>query len=75
MNKQTQKWGINNDYAPLTDVLLGVPEYYRWVDAGPLIARTLNNAHKTGVKFDLQTAIAQHTEMVSIYEQNNVRIR
>lgn len=58
MNDKVRKWGINNDYAPLTDVLLGVPEYYRWVDAGPLIARTLNNAHKTGVKFDLQTAIA-----------------
>jgi len=73
MNESATKWGINNDYAPLTDVLLGIPEYYRWVDAGPLIARTLNNAHKTGVKFDLQKAIAQHTEMVSIYEQNNVR--
>jgi len=72
MNNKSSPWGINNDYAPLTDVLLGVPEYYRWVDAGPLIARTLDNAHKTGVKFDLQTAIAQHTEMVSIYEQNNV---
>lgn len=73
MSTTATRWGINNDYAPLTDVLLGVPEYFRWVEAGPLIARTLNNAHKTGVKFDLQTAIAQHTEMVSIYEQNDVR--
>ncbi len=67
------KWGINNDYAPLKEVLLGVPEYYQWVDAGPLIARTLNNAHMTGVKFDLQTAMAQHAEMVSIYESNGVK--
>ena len=73
MNVSNTRWGINNDYAPLTDVLLGIPEYYRWVDAGPLIARTLNNAHKTGVKFDLQKAIAQHSEMVSIYEQNDVQ--
>lgn len=74
-NEQTNEktWGINNDYAPLTDVLLGVPEYYQWVDAGPLIARTLNNADKTGVKFDLQIAMAQHSEMVAIYEANNVR--
>ena len=72
MGSETRKWGINNDYSPLTDVLLGTPEYFRWVDAGPLTARTLNNLHKTGVKFDLQTAISQHTEMVSIYEQNNV---
>lgn len=66
------RWGINNDYAPLKDVLLGKPEYYRWVEAGPLIGRTLANAHMTGAKFDLQTAMAQHAEMVSIYEDNGV---
>ncbi len=67
-----QRWGINNDYALLRDVLLGVPEYFQWVEAGPLIGRTLANAHKTGVKFDLQLAMAQHAEMVSIYESNGV---
>ncbi len=67
-----KKWGINNDYAVLTDVLLGKPEFYRWVEAGPLIGRTLANAHKTGVKFDRQKAMAQHAEMVSIYEENGV---
>ncbi|MGI9523981.1 MAG: dimethylarginine dimethylaminohydrolase family protein [Hyphomicrobiaceae bacterium] len=67
-----KKWGINNDYAQLHDVLLGKPEYYRWVEAGPLIGRTLANAHMTGVSFDLQTAMRQHAEMVAIYEQNGV---
>jgi N-dimethylarginine dimethylaminohydrolase len=65
-------WGIDNDYAALSDVLLGKPEYFRWVEAGPLIGRTLANAHKTGVKFDLQTAMAQHAEMVHIYEEAGV---
>jgi N-dimethylarginine dimethylaminohydrolase len=51
---------------------LGKPEYYKWVDAGPLIGRTLLNAHKTGIKFDLQTAMSQHAEMVAIYEENGV---
>ena len=67
-----RKWGINNDYAALHNVLLGKPEHYRWVEAGPLIGRTLANAHKTGVRFDLQTAMAQHAEMVSIYEDAGV---
>lgn len=67
------QWGIDNDYGPLTDVLLGKPEYFRWVEAGPLIGRTLANADKTGAKFDLQLAMSQHAEMVSIYEENNVR--
>ena len=65
-------WGIDNDYMPLRDVLLGRPDYFRWVEAGPLIGRTLLNAHKTGAAFDLQVAMAQHAEMVSIYEDNGV---
>ncbi|MDJ0614532.1 MAG: arginine deiminase family protein [Rhizobiaceae bacterium] len=74
MNVQNAKirWGINNDYAPLHDVLLGKPEFYRWVEAGPLIGRTLANADKTGVKFDLQLAMAQHQEMIRIYEDAGV---
>lgn len=72
-NRRThQNWGINNDYAPLHDVLLGKPEFYRWVDAGPLIGRTLANAHKTGASFDLQLAMSQHAEMVRIYEDAGV---
>lgn len=68
----TPGWGINNDYAKLHDVLLGKPEYYRWVEAGPLIGRTLANADKTGHRFNLQLAMKQHAEMVSIYEENGV---
>ncbi len=66
-------WGIDNDYGPLRDVLLGKPEFYRWVEAGPLIGRTLANAHKTGASFDLQKAMGQHAEMVRIYEDAGVR--
>ena len=65
-------WGISNDYAKLNHVLLGKPEFYRWVEAGPLIGRTLANAGKTGHRFDLQLAMKQHAEMVAIYEENDV---
>ena len=62
-------WGIDNDYGVLTDVLLGKPDYFKWVEAGPLIGRTLRNRHKTGVEFDFELALAQHREMVRIYEE------
>ncbi len=65
-------WGIENDYGRLRDVLLGRPLYYRWVDAGPIIRRTLQNQDKTGVSFDLKTAAAQHAEMVRIYQEAGV---
>ena len=65
-------WGIDNDYNTLHDVLLGRPDYYRWLDAGPIIQRTLQNQKHTGVTFDLETAKAQHAEMVQIYENAGV---
>lgn len=72
MNDRIQAWGIDNDFSPLRDVLLGRPDHYRWVDAGPITRRTLQNQEHTGVVFDLETALAQHAEMVSIYEDNDV---
>ncbi len=68
----TTAWGIDNDCGPLRDVLLGRPEYYRWVDAGPITQRTLQNQDHTGVTFNLQTAMAQHAAMVRIYEDAGV---
>ena len=65
-------WGIDNDYGPLRDVLLGRPEHFRWVDAGPITQRTLQNQDHTGVAFNLRTAMAQHAEMVRIYESAGV---
>ncbi len=70
--KAQEDWGIDNDYATLSDVLLGRPEFYRWTDAGPISQRTFANQHKTGVTFDLQRAMAQHAEMVRIYEEAGV---
>lgn len=63
------EWGIDNDYGTLRDVLLGKPDYFRWVDAGPLTRRTLQNMHRTGVAFDLALARSQHEEMVRIFEE------
>ncbi len=65
-------WGIDNDYAPLRDVLLGKPDYYQWVEAGPIIGRTLRNRHRTGIEFDFELAQRQHREMVRIYEEAGV---
>ena len=69
---ESRRWGITNDHGPLRDVLLGTPEFYRWIDAGPITMRTLNNQEHTGVAFNLQTAMSQHAEMVSIYESCGV---
>ncbi|MYD75375.1 MAG: amidinotransferase [Gammaproteobacteria bacterium] len=72
-SRSALEWGIDNDYSPLHDVLLGHPDHYRWVDAGPIIRRTLQNQAQTGVVFSLEAALAQHAEMVGIYESAGVR--
>ena len=75
MNEQqvaSDYWGIDNDYGVLRDVLLGKPDYFKWVDAGPLIGRTLKNMHKTGIEFDFDLSQRQHQEMVQIYEDAGV---
>jgi N-dimethylarginine dimethylaminohydrolase len=72
MTRNGRSWGIDNDYMRLNDVLLGKPEHFRWVDAGAITRRTLLNAERMGVAFDLQTAMAQHAEMVRLYEAAGV---
>ena len=66
-------WGIDNEYMTLTDVLLGRPQYFRWMDAGPLIRRTMNNAKYTGLKFDFDLSQRQHAQMVQRYEHYGVK--
>ena len=70
--RDPEYWGIDNDYAVLRDVLLGRPDYFKWVEAGPLIGRTLQNMHKTGIEFDFELAQRQHRQMVRIYEEAGV---
>ena len=75
MNEQqvaSDYWGIDNDYGVLRDVLLGKPDYFKWAEAGPLMARTLKNRHKTGIEFDFDLSQLQHQEMVQIYEDAGV---
>lgn len=72
MDETVREWGIDNEYGRMRDVLLGKPEYFRWVDAGAITQRVLNNAAELGVEFNLQTAMAQHAEMVRVYEEEGV---
>ena len=66
------RWGIDNEYGRLRDVLLGQPDYFRWTDAGALTRRTLLNAEKLGGRFDVQRAQAEHAEMVRCFEEAGV---
>lgn len=67
------KWGINAQTGVLTDVLLGKPDYFRWVALNSISAMTFANQEKLGYRFDPQKAMSQHRQMVEIYEQAGVR--
>ncbi len=63
-------WGVNSEYGLLQDVLLGKPDYYKWLPTSSISKATL----ATGEQFNLQDAQAQHREMVDAYESAGVKV-
>jgi N-dimethylarginine dimethylaminohydrolase len=61
-------WGVNSEYGVLRDVLLCRPDNFHWLPTSSISKATL----KSGAKFDLQTAQAQHREMVDAYDMAGV---
>ena len=63
-------WGVDSEYGTLRDVLLGPPENFRWLPTSAISKATL----ESGAKFDPELALAQHRELVSIYESAGVTV-
>ena len=64
-------WGVNSEYGKLHDVLLCVPENFRWLPTSSISKATLRDPDS---KYDLQTAMRQHREMTSAYEDAGVTV-
>jgi len=62
------EWGVNSEYGVLRDVLLCRPDNYKWLPTSSISKATL----RSGAKYDVQVAQAQHREMVDAYEQAGV---
>jgi N-dimethylarginine dimethylaminohydrolase len=62
-------WGFRNETDRLTDVLLGSPAYLRH-----LATSSLSRKHLRDNPCNIQTAQAQHKELVSAYEHFDVKI-
>lgn len=72
LNGKTQPlkgWGFRNETDTLTDVLLGSPAYLRH-----LATSSLSKKHLRDNPCNIQTAQAQHKELVSAYEHFNVKV-
>jgi N-dimethylarginine dimethylaminohydrolase len=63
-------WGIDSEYGRLLDVLLCPPENFRWLPTSTISRATL----ESGRTFDPNEARRQHAEMVSAYEDAEVRV-
>jgi N-dimethylarginine dimethylaminohydrolase len=66
----SSRWGVDSEYGLLRDVLLGPPEHFRWLPTSAISKATL----ESGAVFDPQAARAQHSELVSAYEEADVRV-
>lgn len=63
-------WGVDSEYGRLLDVLLCPPDHFRWLPTSAISRSTL----ESGLVFDHEAAVRQHAEMVSVYEENGVRV-
>src|SRR5215211_7421300 len=63
-------WGVDSEYGRLLDVLLCPPDNFRWLPTSAISRATLDS----GLLFDRETALSQHAEMVSAYEEAGVRV-
>ena len=62
-------WGADSETGRLTDVLLCRPDHFRWLPTSAISRATL----ESGRAYDVETARAQHAELVSVYEGADVR--
>jgi N-dimethylarginine dimethylaminohydrolase len=67
--KRLEGWGFRNETDALTDVLLGSPAYLRH-----LATSSLSRKHLRDNPANIQTAQAQHKELVSAYETFGVKV-
>jgi N-dimethylarginine dimethylaminohydrolase len=65
----TEGWGVDSEYGRLLDVLLCPPDHYHWLPTSAISRATLER----GDRFDAEAARSQHAELVSVYEQAEVR--
>jgi N-dimethylarginine dimethylaminohydrolase len=66
-------WGVNAQTGILRDVLLGKPDYFRWVPINSISAVTFSNEEAMGYRLDKEKAIRQHGRMVEVYGAAGVR--
>jgi N-dimethylarginine dimethylaminohydrolase len=63
-------WGVDSEYGRLLDVLLCPPDNFHWLPASSIARATL----ESGLTFSPEDAKKQHAEMVSIYEDADVKV-
>ena len=64
-----EHWGADCEYGVLRDVLLGPAQHYEWLKTSSVSKKSIRRRYT----FDAQTAVAQHSEMVSAYESAGVK--
>jgi N-dimethylarginine dimethylaminohydrolase len=67
------KWNLASEAGVLKDVLLGPAEGFRWMgEENAAWSSLVRDTIRKGYKFDKQTAMRQHREMVGAYEDAGV---
>ncbi|HTE62365.1 MAG TPA: arginine deiminase family protein, partial [Solirubrobacteraceae bacterium] len=67
------RWGLDNQTARLTDVLLARPDEFLWMPMNAISEMTFANMDKLGHRFDKARAMEQWNGLVSAFEDADVR--
>ncbi|MBX2859183.1 MAG: amidinotransferase [Cellvibrionaceae bacterium] len=69
-SKTLNNWGMDSEYGVLKDVLLGPPQYYKWLPSNSTAQRSL----RMGYEFNQQFVFEQHANMAAAYEAAGVQV-
>lgn len=70
-----ERWGIENEYGVLQDVLLGSADGFAWLgEENAKYSALVRESLRLGRRFDRDAAFAQYAEMVDCYRQADVTV-
>ena len=69
------RWGIENEYGTLRDVLLGSAESFAWLgEENAKYSALVRESLRLGRRFDRAAALGQYAEMLDCYRQAGVNV-
>lgn len=69
------RWGVDSEYGPMSDVLLSDPSAFRWLgEENAAYSALVRDTLRRGHRFDRGLALSQYAEMVDAFREAGVAV-